>query len=328
MPYLGAWDPIVQGFRASPSQILLIVAAIVLPVSLLAYFTVRQTRKTRAASRKRDEEQYQQGIQKRQMSPEEATLTERLTSYLPHWAGKHDLLTNAAVFQAALDKADEYEDLPEAEVTALRIKLDFASQDSERLIRSSAELPKELPLILIQEKVRKLRATLIDIGPDALTIRVEDKEIPPAAGTEIQVYFKRPSGIFTFTSDVLDLEGSQARIAHSERVSRYQKRKYYRRMISLPVLVRLAGSEEKPAQYRFVDLGGGGSSISNPDLRFRPGDDIEIKFAPTAEERIELVGEVIRLSDSGQIMHMEFGPLREAMRDRIIGFILNAGKKD
>ncbi len=95
----------------------------------------------------------------------------------------------------------------------------------------------------------------------------------------------------------------------------------------MPVMVRVAGSEEKHNSYKFLDLGGGGASITNPDLRFRPGDDIEIMFRPGTEAPIELVGEVIRLSDAGKVMHVSFGPVREAMRDRIIGFILNVGKK-
>ncbi len=328
MPLLGAWAPILQGFRASPSQILLIAAGVIVPVSVLVAFTIRRTRRLGAESRKRNEALYQGELLKHQFEPAELALVECLVEYLPHQAGKHDLLTSAAVFQAAVERADEYEELPEEEISALRVKLAFGSQDPERSIHSSAELSEELSLIIIQKKVRKLRATLTSIEPTSLGIRVEDNEIPPAAGTEIQVYFKRQSGIFTFTSRVISLDGANAAIAHSENVNRYQKRTYYRRKISIPVLVTLAGSEEKPARYSFVDLGGGGASITNPDLRFRPGDDIEIKFAPSSEERIELIGEIIRLSDAGHVMHMAFGPIREAMRDRIIGFILNAGNKD
>lgn len=328
MPILAAFDDLLQGLRSMGSPVVPWLLIVGVPLTVFVLIAVLQMRKARIAAATQAETQYRQALKRRTLDPSQTALVETLAREVPDQLRRHELLSNPRVFQAAAERALRSGSTTEEALAALRVSLGFKSQDPARAVYSTAELTAELPLIVEQEKVRRFRAHTEKVEPDAITIVTEDGEIPPAPGSSLQVYLKREAGVFTFPSRVLSLDGSRARIAHSEKIGRYQKRAYYRRKLSMPVAVRVAGSEEKQANYRFLDLGGGGASITNPELRFRPGDDIEIAFSPGTGEPIELVGEVIRLSDAGKVMHISFGPLREAMRDRIIGFILNVGKKE
>jgi hypothetical protein len=328
MPLLATFDELAQALGKTGGSALPVILLLIVPVAALTTFASLQIRRRRQESTSRSDEAFRLALQKRPLPPPQAALLQTLAKHAPDQLRRQELLTVPRVFQAALERAKQTEQLDEGEVAALRVALGFSTQDAERTVYSTVELAPQTPLIIEQEKVRRFRATTQSVESTGIMIVTEDGEVPPAPGSALQVYFKREAGIFTFPSRVLALEGSRARIAHSESIGRYQKRKYYRRKLAIPVQVRVAGSEEKPTQYRFLDLGGGGASIVNPELRFRPGDDIEITFTPGTEEPIELVGEVVRLSEAGKVMHVAFGPIREAMRDRIIGYILNAGKKE
>ncbi len=328
MPLLTTFDEIAQSLKQMGGPALPVILLVFVPIAALTAFSLLQIRRHRAEAESQAEASFRLALQKRALPAPQLALVQLLARYAPDQLRRHDLLKVPRVFQAALERARRAEHLDEGEVAALRVALGFSAQDAERTVYSTVELAPDTPLIIDQEKVRRFRAKTQSVEPAGITIVTEDGEVPPAPGSTLQVYFKREAGMFTFQSRVLSLEGSRAQIAHSESIARYQKREYYRRKLAMPVMVRVAGSEEKPAQYRFLDLGGGGASITNAELRFRPGDDIEITFTPGTEGPIELIGEIVRLSEAGKVMHVVFGPLREAMRDRIIGYILNAGKKE
>jgi hypothetical protein len=190
----------------------------------------------------------------------------------------------------------------------------------------TAELEHDTPLIVEHDVARRFRARTERTEPEGIAILVEDGELAPEVGTAIQVYLKSEGGIHTFSSQVLARDGSRARIAHAQTIRPYQKRAYYRRKLNLSVSVRAPGDSPGLLPHRFRDLGGGGASITNSDLRFRPGDDLEISFTPGEGEPIVLTGEVVRLSEAGQVMHIAFAPMREAMRNRILSFILKLGR--
>lgn len=328
MPLLTTFDELAEGLKLMGGRSALLSLLVIVPLALIAVVTVLRLRHGRLLAAARAEETFGAALRKRALPPDQASLISRLARHAPDPMRKHELLSSPRVFQAALDRARRAESIDEGQIAALRVALGFGTRQGEGTVYSTTEIAAETALIVEQEKVRRFRAKAEAVEAAGITIVTEDGEVPPAVGASLQVYFKREAGVFTFSSRVVSLQGSRARIAHSESISRYQKRQYYRRKLAIPVQVRVAGSEEKPASYRFVDIGGGGASISNPDLRFRPGDDIEITFEPPGGESMELVGEVVRLSEAGKVMHVAFGPLREATRDRIIGYVLNAGAKE
>ena len=70
-----------------------------------------------------------------------------------------------------------------------------------------------------------------------------------------------------------------------------------------------------------MDLGGGGASLINPEMNFRPKDGIDLLFSTSNESHIALTAEVIRVSADGQTLHVAFGHMPESNRDRIFNYL-------
>jgi c-di-GMP-binding flagellar brake protein YcgR len=139
----------------------------------------------------------------------------------------------------------------------------------------------------------------------------------------VEILYQNRRGTFSMKTTVLKQEGELLRLAHSEEVDRSQQREHYRREVNLPVYVRPAGSDERPVQSRFLDLGGGGASLYNPGGRYRGADDVELTFHPDSDERLSLSARVVRTSHGHSVIHVDFGQLRESVRDRIYRVLFN-----
>jgi hypothetical protein len=96
----------------------------------------------------------------------------------------------------------------------------------------------------------------------------------------------------------------------------------------LPVYVRKAGADEGAVHTSLVDLGGGGMSLLNRDAAFEAGDRVSVSLIPSHEDRIDVAGEVLRLSKGGKIAHIRFDSMLESSRDRIIGLLFRPQKKE
>ncbi|RKX83256.1 MAG: hypothetical protein DRP57_08280 [Spirochaetes bacterium] len=316
---------IAQGLVISPFQLFLLILFLAAFIFFLIWFYRHQHKKVLSLKIKYSQKLYDKYIDKFQLNPSETELIEKLTTFIrDRDTSKHQIFASQRIFNLCASKllaADS--SVSQSAIAALRVKLGFTLKDRESNIHSTAELPEKLKLYVLQGKLRRFKGTITGIVPGALAVRLEDDKIPPASGSNITVVFQRKNGIFSFRSHVIKLEGGTIYIAHSEQIKLTQKRKYYRKNISLPLLIRVAGSSEKVVQSRFLDLGGGGASIVNPEKRFKQGDDVELIFYISREERISIIGEVIRTSRNGDIMHVSFETIRESVRDRIIGFILS-----
>ena len=316
---------IAEGLVISPFQLFLLILILAAFVAFLIYFYRYQRKKSLASKISYSNRQYEKYLDKLQLTPSDTELIEKLTRYIrDRDISKHLIFTNQTIFNYCASKLlTEDETVSQSSIASLRVKLGFTLKDKESSIHSTAELPENLKLYILQGKVRRFKGRIIEVGPGALAVKIEENKIPPASGSNITVIFQRKNGIFSFRSHVIKLEGNIIYISHSEQIKITQKRKYYRKNVSLPLLIRVAGSSEKAMQSRFVDLGGGGASIVNPNKRFKQGDDVEIIFYISREERISIIAEVIRTSHNSSLIHVSFETIRESVRDRIIGFILS-----
>ncbi|HUV06631.1 MAG TPA: PilZ domain-containing protein, partial [Spirochaetia bacterium] len=237
-------------------------------------------------------------------------------------------MTRQTVFNMCATRLMKQEDGLEPRVSALRVKLGFTMTSSEKQVNTTTILPLNIHLLVVQRETKKFYTRIVGSDATGMVLRIVDESIiAPGIGTDLVCYFKMKSGTFHFQSKVTVLDGQRIKISHSENVERSQQRKYYRIKTHLPCFVRLAGSEEKPAPTRFDDLSGGGASIKNPDPKYRKGDDVEIQFQTSEDTRYRIVSEIVRVSDEGDVLHLEFGPMNESGRDRLISFILNQRKK-
>ena len=316
---------IASGLRISPFELFLLILFLAGFIALLMYVYNYQKKKALNSRIQYSQDQYDKFVSKFQLNPSEIDLIEKLTRYLHNGdIEKHHLFINQTAFNSCAAKLlNDNEAVPQSSISALRLKLGFTLKDQESIIHSTAELPEHLQLYILQGKVRRFKGILLKITAQSLIVEIGEGKIPPASGSIITVLFQRKNGVFSFKSFVQKINGRTISIAHSEKMKMTQKRKFYRKNISNPLLIRVAGSSEKAVKSNFIDLGGGGASVVNPKKRFRTGDHIELIFYISGEDRISVIGEVIRTSNDNQVIHISFDTIRESLRDRIIGFILS-----
>ncbi len=312
-----------EGLAKSPLEVALALLFIILFFATLVFIYLLQKKKQHQRLIANAKLKLKKYVEKYKLNPSELALIDRLAKYLKNpEIEKPLLLSNQVTFNYAASKLLTDEGIPESTLAALRIKLGFATKDNESPIHSTGELSPGITFYIIQGGIRKFYGKLKQITPQSLIVQIDKKTIPPGTGSSLKVFFQRKNGIFAFNSYVQKLEGNFIHIAHSEKIKTSQKRRYYRRKLSAPVLIRVAGSEEKPVKTIFVDLGGGGASVINPNKRFKLKDDVELIFYVSREERVSVIGEVIRVSKNGDIIHLAFGPIRDSTRDKIIGYVL------
>jgi len=326
------FDDISRGFQHSPLQILLAIALLLLFIGFLIFMYKLQKKRLRETRNRRYLELHKAAMAKLNLNPSELHLLERLSRYLKTPQRKYLLLVNHSTFNACATRLCREEDVREVSLSALRIKLGFSAQDPERIPSSTAELPQGLPVLITSRIGKRAAGRVAGSRPQSLIISpTEPIRLP--CGIPVTVYFQNLSGVFSFTTHVQDTQEKAEptiHLAHSETIRRTQRRAYFREKLSLPIFVRPAGSEEKPLLSAFLDLGGGGASLTNPQNRFKAGMDLELTFIPSKADRLTLTAKVIRSSRGGKVLHVRFGTITDSVRDRIIGslFLKPRTRKD
>ena len=321
------FEQVADAYRASPWEILgVALFVLVLLGGLITYAFVwgkREKRHKEQLAR----ELYEQKSREANLSPSQHELIRQMSRYLKDPTNTYQLLTDEVAFNAAAYKLRENEEATAQSIASLRIALGFQLSRQDRAPHSSAQLPEGATVLVARNRYRKpVKAKVMPPRPDSLQIEIIDEGARLPAGAAVDVYFQNSAGVFTFRSTVLGENGKVAKLAHSEQIKRYQKRRYYRRKIDLPVHIYPFDSD-KPVLSRFRDIGGGGASILNPDNRFKEGEELELRFTPDNEE-IKLTGTIMRVSEGGRVIHVNYEHIREGLRDKIYAAIFRPPKDE
>jgi len=319
---------IAKGFVKSPLEILLFIVLVLGIISFFITISRYQAKKSKIAKALRAQEVYNHITRKKAFNPLELDLLEKLSKHLNQFQEKYLLLESQSIFNACARKLQEAQRVPPSLIAGLRLKLGFKATDPEKIPHSSVELPDDQPVMITGKGGKSgIHGMVLKSQPHSLSIALEEGSAPPAAGSLVQVYFQNRSGLFAFNTIVRKTEKEMIQVAHSEKIRRLQRRNFYRKKTTLPVYVKLSGAHEQPVRSAFIDLGGGGASIINPNRRFEAGNRIDLSFTfPSGRARINLTAEVMRESENGKKLHVIFGPIPESSRDRIMHFLFKKKK--
>ncbi len=322
-------NQISQGFVKTPAEIALFIVLVAGIFAFFIFISRYQAKKRAIATALQAQELFSRLSKKKALNSLETELLEKMAKFIESPERKHLLFDSQAVFNSCVEKLRKEKPVSSSLVTGLRLKLGFEAGNPERPVHSSVELAEDRPVLLFDKKSRRrVPGIVLNSDTRALYIAVENQGF--STGKTVQVYFQNQAGLFTFASRIIKIEKGVLLIAHSENIRRIQRRKFYRRKISLPVYVRREGENTNPVRTMCTDLGGGGASLSNTDGRFKTGDRLELYFFMQVQRgvsgqkprpRIHVTGEIVRLSGGGQKAHIVFDLLPEAVRDRIIRFL-------
>ncbi len=309
------FEQVSSAYQTSPFEVILaFVLVFGLIAGLTAYAALHGKRDRRrqiaVARRLYDEKADELGL-----TPSQRDLLERMRHYLKDDTQIHLLVTDEIAFNSAAARVRENDEAGAQSIAALRVTLGHGGRGG-RAPRSSAAIPEGATVLIARSRYRRpIKAKVLAPRPEAFRVRVVEEGARLPSGAGVDVFFQSNAGVFTFRSTVLGEEGREARLAHSEDLKRYQKRRYYRRRVEVPVRL-YPFDTDKELLSKTRDIGGGGASLLNPDGHFKAGDELELRFR-FEETEIKITSSVVRVSDSGRTIHVNYEHIRDSIRDRI-----------
>lgn len=324
----GFFQTIREAYQASPLEIVAFILILGVLIGGLVGFFVYFTRSERRKHVELATRLYTEKADELKLAPGERELLKRMSAHLKDPANTYQLLTDEITFNAAAAALREASpDVPASSIASLRLKLGYKANRPDRAPRSSASIPEDATVLIARSRSRKpIKAKVAEPSSRAFRVTLPaDARLP--SGSSVEVFFQNSAGVFTFSSTVLAAGDGVAQLAHSESIRKYQKRRYFRRQIELPVYV---SDFEKPEQQhlaQFREIGGGGASLSNPQNAFSDGQLIELSFE-LADQPVTVVARVIRRSEGGAVLHVGFEHINEGLRDRIYRAIFRPPKDE
>lgn len=307
---------VMEAYRARPIELAILATGLTLLIGGLWAYNRTERARYRKERRRRAQAAYDEKVQQHKIPPSWQSILERMSLYLPNSEDKYLLLENEWMFNSCAQKLLKEAEAPADAIAALRLHLGFA-QNREKAPSSTVHLPQASTVFVRRAKgQRPVRGRVMAPEPHAFRVVVPPEE-HFKVGSTVDVFYQNQAGIFQIQTLVQNIEDNVLSLRHSESLTRYQKRKYFRRRMRLPVLMRPVDSDEPAVDSILVDLGGGGASVRNPKQRYRAGDRLELRFAANENQRLQVIGEVVRTSRNDELLHLRFVSIREPVRDKI-----------
>ncbi len=321
------FDQISSAYRTSPFELVVVFLLIVGLIAALAGYAIYWSRRERRRQIELARRLYEEKTAELGLSPSQLELLERMRRYLRDETQVHQLVTDEVAFNSAAAKIRENGEATAHSIAALRVTIGFGGDREDRSPHSSVTIPEGATVLIARNRYRKpMKAKVLAPEPGAFRVHLLEEGARLPAGAGVDVFFQSSAGVFTFHTTVLGENRNEARMSHSEDLKRYQKRRYYRKRVEIPVHVYPFDSET-PLLSKSRDIGGGGASLLNPEGHFKVGDDIELRFKPDDAE-IRVTGTVVRVSDSGRTIHVNYEHIRDSLRDQIYHAIFKPPKDE
>jgi hypothetical protein len=251
----------------------------------------------------------------RSFEPDEIDLIDALSRYLKDPRKRYLVVTNSNAYFATLRSARSSgsENL-ECE-KRLREKLGFRASPELTRVRTTRDLAEGSSVVFQSSDGARVSAVVTEQSQARFTAVVKK---PIHMKQTALLYCQDGRDVLAFSVSVEALNGLTITMRHSQKVTRSQRRDYFRKRVAMPVEIRVSGQTHLDSVI--VDLGGGGASLLGPAKRLTRGDDVELVFRPDGADW-NVVGEVVRTSKGGTVSHIRFGHVSQAERDQLVGII-------
>ncbi len=308
-------------FGTTPLGFLLFCLTVLAFPLILFIIYRRQQKKSNREQLEKSRRIIEKKAEKLELNEKEKDVLFRLAEEAGSGKSGYLILFDELRFNKAVDTLSARDqDFDSDAASALRVKLEFKMDNSGKP-RSTAALPKGSALLLKGEKEKTvLHAELNAILPEGFEIRIQ----PPyrlALGDKAVFQYQNSHGVFLFKSECLKRNGQLHVMSHQSHFQQKQKRAFFRSPWDGPVDLSLFEKGDA-VPGRFIEIGGGGASVSNPGEKFSQGDFISLTFKlPGNSHHFELRGQVLRTTKQNSRLHIRFEGLKDGDRDKIIGLI-------
>jgi c-di-GMP-binding flagellar brake protein YcgR len=311
---------LAAGFSTSPVEIVIFFAILLLSVVIWVVTSLRRNRRESLRRYALAEEYYRELADSRGLSNLDRDLLDRLSRYTHNPRERFLLLQDQRVFNyAAARLLENEEDVSENQISALRFHTGFAGAPTGDSPRSTAEIPEGVYVELESRRRSPVPGKVLRHETSAIHVSVKDEDHRLTSGKPIRIIFRNSAGIFRFRSTVLVSRDGVLELSHSESVDRVQRRDHFRRSMRIPVQVQSAcdGAEPTILDSQFVELGGNGGTIINPENRFSTDEEIALSFRPDEGDSLNLTATIVRTSQEGTLLHVRFVNVSDRDQDRV-----------
>ncbi len=315
---------ISDSFKPSPLELVLIFVGIALFAGILIGVYRHQKKKAREASLLYSQKVFDNAIQKAKLENKEKDLLRLIAEKSPlDETKRYIIVQRAAAFDEAAGAAIETGEFDREEVNELRAKLEEFCFVEKHGIASTKDLPMGLHLYIIEKGSSTGQHGEIGLKtPETIQIVLRDDELSLETGTEVACYFKRGTDTYFFRTEVLSAEPGILMLPHPRPIKKVQRRKYYRKEIRKRVILQRSDGKNR-IMTNLTDLGGGGASALNRDNLYKKGDSVLLTFSVPDYGEMQLSGKIVRTSRKGEKLHIQFDPMKEQVRDKIIAHTLH-----
>lgn len=314
---------IMQGFRTSRTEALILLAVITVFLAATVTIFIIQNRKKYLRRLSAAESRFREKIEDIKLSELERNVLEAMAKELPRGEfRKHEVVTEKGAFDCAAKRLIARREISEEIAASLRLKLEFGRATEQEPVYTTAEIPEGKHLYIVDKLKNRYHGYVREITPEHFIMQIRGKAAEMPRKKKLRVYLKQKSGVYSFTTSIIDINEDLLTCAHSDSISREQKRQFYRKEIDDKAHIEKKGAgKEERRTVSVYDLGGGGARIENPGHQLAEGDEIEL-FLPVEGATLTVPAEVVTSSKNGSVLHLEFTDIPESKRDKIIGYVL------
>ncbi|MFP4644589.1 MAG: PilZ domain-containing protein [Spirochaetales bacterium] len=320
---------VAESYIRSPVEVAVFLLSLVVPVVILIMYASHRRRRDLQEWTQESSEFFITEAEKRKLTPSQRDVLFRIAELGTVPWKVHTVFEDEAVFNRGAAALKDRHETADDTISALRLLLGFTRHGGVPI--SSASLPVGARVALAREgRESVVTGEIRDQKPSTFIVLLDEDSPSLREGKRVRLLYQSGTGVYSFLSDILKKRDRLLAMRHTETVGRSQRRRYYRRRMTMPVAYALADSAEYH-DATIVELGGGGATVRLPsNVTVQPGDFIWLRFdplilrfrnsssssRPVHHREITAIAKVIRCSGAGA--HVEFTRIREALRDRII----------
>ena len=329
---------VASGFGVNPVYIILFVVVLLVFVLFLLFSHRIIRRREEAQIDRTIEEKNRRAFTAAKLTDDETNLIDSLAVYLKDPRKKYLLISSASTLSACLARGRVDGIVGRTVAETLLKKLGVDPRKHVGRLRSTADIPEGLSVI-VELSDRKRVSGIVEAQESGIFVvrntsskassKAASEASSSAGGSErdgsrrvgkpnekATVYCFDSRGVFAFITTVVRSGTDTLVLRHTDKMKLAQRREYFRKNISISVVVR---SEGKTQTAKLLDLGGGGASLENPGLS--KGDDVQVFFTRGHDDWLPIAGEVVRTSKGDRVAHIRFDYIADAVRDQIIKMV-------
>jgi c-di-GMP-binding flagellar brake protein YcgR/type II secretory pathway pseudopilin PulG len=316
------WDGIAQGFQKSPFELILSIVIIVVLltalITLLVLFLKREKRRRIEKARKA----FDRALERKKLTIGQQELLLEMADALPNGreSAVLSLLSDPSLFNSAAKRLQETRRISDSQIADLKKNLGLLRAGSQGILHYTQELEEGSPVVLRGKDQQEYEGIVADVEASTFAVMTSASV---EAGQNIEIRVFRPGGLYTVSTRLSRASNGLLILEHSAKVKRVQNRRYFRKLLKLPIYIRPLDPDGVTVKTRLVDLGGGGARfLDNPELRLQKDQYLIIMFQPEKSGRLTIKARVTRITESDGTVSVSFDKLRESTRDRIMRLVL------